>query len=350
MGAGAGVSCALNAVMQADPDGVAGAVAALDPGLQEKLLAALGPDVQQTTASTSGVGDERGGGSKDSMSKRGSFAMEYAIPDEEPDPEVAEFCECSKVPLFANPVKQYMMFSMVRRMVNGKVKVGDGKTDCTYAEVAEFEAKAWGEKPAEALEMFKAARPYSQTGYESKAPKVGDIAPDGPVLLLKEEGESTLLEEVRRAAGGSKFCGISFDSVTCPVWRSFAGYDFSTAAGRKGVPVLHVYTREAHGSDDFDAPPNNTGPLALTKSLPMHKTAAERRGAATGAAEMMTTQLAKEVDMVLDSMDDTLEKAWEARPFRFYIVEVETSKVVYASGLAPFNMPAKLQGIRDLST
>jgi hypothetical protein len=243
-----------------------------------------------------------------------------------------------------------MMFSMVRKMVNGKVKIGDGKTDCTYAEVAEFEAKAWGDKPAEALEMFKAARPYSQSGYESKAPKVGDSAPDGPVLLLKEEGESTLLAEVKKAAGDGKYCGISFDSVTCPVWRSFAGYDFHAAAAKKGVPVLHVYTREAHGSDDFDAPPNNTGPLALTKSVPMHKTAAERRGAATGAAEIMKRQLSKEVDMVLDSMDDALEKAWEARPFRFYIVEVETGKVVYASGLAPFNMPAKLQGIKDLST
>ena len=45
--------------------------------------------------------------------------------------------------------------------------------------------------------------------------------------------------------------------------------------------------------------------------------------------------------MVLDGMDDGLEAAYEARPFRLYVVQVASKTVVHKTGLAPFNMDAK---------
>lgn len=242
------------------------------------------------------------------------------------------------------------MVGMVRKMVNSKVKIGDGKNDVTMDEVQAFEKKTWSAKSPEEYSAFKAARPYSLEGYETKAPKVGEIAKDGTVLPLDAGGPSTLLAEVKKLArsGSSKYCAISFDSITCPVWRTFGGQDFHHACSGLGLPVLHVYTREAHGSDDFDAPPNKDGPIALSQPVIMHKTEADRRNAAKGAQSILSKQVGGNVTMVLDDMSDTLEKAYEARPFRMYIVEAETNKIVFATGLTPFNMQAKTDAIRKL--
>ena len=44
--------------------------------------------------------------------------------------------------------------------------------------------------------------------------------------------------------------------------------------------------------------------------------------------------------------DDNIEALYEARPWRQYIIEAETGKVIAALGLAPFNMDGKLAVIR----
>merc|ERR1711904_542477 len=198
--------------------------------------------------------------------------------------------------------------------------IANNERDCTATEVQEHEYKAWHDDPKKApkWDAFAAARPYSVKGYEVKAPVAGAAAPDGAVLSMQEGGEaSTLLAEVKKiaASSSSKYVALSFDSVTCPVWRMFGGQDLGKAS--KGIPCLHVYTREAHGKDDFDAPPNGSGPMALTREINMHKTEAERRQAACEAQGVMVKQLGAEEGnhWVLDNMEDSLEKAYEARPF-----------------------------------
>ena len=53
------------------------------------------------------------------------------------------------------------------------------------------------------------------------------------------------------------------------------------------------------------------------------------------------------VSMWTDTMDDNLEKLYEARPWRWYVIEADSGKVVAATGLAPFNMKGKLDKIRE---
>ena len=48
----------------------------------------------------------------------------------------------------------------------------------------------------------------------------------------------------------------------------------------------------------------------------------------------------------MDGMDDALEAAYEARPWRWYVIEVATGKVISSTGLAPFNMKGKLAKIK----
>jgi len=51
--------------------------------------------------------------------------------------------------------------------------------------------------------------------------------------------------------------------------------------------------------------------------------------------------------MWIDTMDDNLEKLYEARPWRQYVIEAETGKLIAATGLAPFNMDGKIEVIKN---
>ena len=51
-------------------------------------------------------------------------------------------------------------------------------------------------------------------------------------------------------------------------------------------------------------------------------------------------------NMWMDTMDDNLEALYEARPWRQYVVDVTTGKVVAKIGLAPFNMDGKCAVIK----
>ena len=52
------------------------------------------------------------------------------------------------------------------------------------------------------------------------------------------------------------------------------------------------------------------------------------------------------VTMFMDGMDDALEAAYEARPWRWYVIEAESGKVITSTGLAPFNMKGKLNKVK----
>ena len=51
--------------------------------------------------------------------------------------------------------------------------------------------------------------------------------------------------------------------------------------------------------------------------------------------------------MWMDGMDDKLEAMYEARPWRQYVVEVATGKIIAKLGLAPFNMNGKMKVIKE---
>lgn len=50
----------------------------------------------------------------------------------------------------------------------------------------------------------------------------------------------------------------------------------------------------------------------------------------------------------MDTMDDNLEKIYESRPWRQYVVDVKQGTVVGSIGLGPFNHEGKLAKMKEL--
>ena len=195
---------------------------------------------------------------------------------------------------------------------------------------------------------FQINRPYCIPGYTTKAPRVGDIAPDGPLHSLKHSGpSSTLLVEVRKlaAAAGSDKVVLGFDAMTCPFWRAYCAFDLMQACG--SVPILHIYSQEAEPEDTFNAGGSQSAgkPLDIAPPIKFHHTLADRRAAALKAKSVLQ-KFSSRVEMWIDGMDDELEGLYESRPWRYYVLEAASGKVLENSSLAPFNVEAKCAAIR----
>jgi len=292
-----------------------------------------------------------------------------------------------------SPTMAKAMQPMMRYMMDGLMHVTDHYNDATYTEVQNFMVpssvgKPFLDKPGtfdESMEprmtevampvmglktmkmsrikmaeagpphdkgitwdKFKEHRGYAMPGYTPKHPCPGDIAPDGPILSISGGEPSTLLTEARKmaAAAGSKTVILCFDAITCPFFRAYAAEDLHKVTN--GVPQLHVYLREAEPCDVFDAGGMHClTPLKMKRYIPWHKTEAERAQAAADTKTFLEGFEGKgKVNMWMDGMDDKLEAIYEARPWRWYVVEAESGKVVACTGLAPFNMKGKLAKIQ----
>lgn len=197
-------------------------------------------------------------------------------------------------------------------------------------------------------EKFAEHRGYACPGFEPKHPKEGEAVPDGKILSVDGGEPSTLLAEAKKlaAASGSATVAICFDAITCPFFRAYAAEDMFKVMN--GVPMLHVYIREAEPSDIFDAGGMHcVTPLKMKRHIPWHKTEADRAEAAKDTRTFMESFMGKgKVKMWMDTMDDSLEAAYEARPWRWYVIEAESGKLVAATGLAPFNMAGKLRKLK----
>ena len=88
-------------------------------------------------------------------------------------------------------------------------------------------------------------------------------------------------------------------------------------------------------------------PLKMKRHIPWHKTEAERAEAAKDTKIFLESFMGKgKVHMWMDTMDDKLEAMYEARPWRQYVIEAESGKMIAATGLAPFNMEGKIAKIK----
>ena len=269
----------------------------------------------------------------------------------EVDPVPDHFCSISGAPVFKHPIMMSKMMPMMRSMMNNKMGVGDNTVELTMEQVKSHEWDVW-HSPGKDWNLYTKHRPYNLKDYVNKVPKAGDAAPDAPVLsMVPGSSPSTLLAEAKKlaAAKGTDVVAVLFFSMTCPVGRVYAWHDLYKAATKKGFPVLCVHTSEAHpyGEGGFHTGVNEAGPMALDKQVPDHKTEDERREAATGAAAVLSKQVGETVTVVLDGMDDALEKAYEARPFRMHLINVKTSTVALQGGVNPLNVPAKLKLIGE---
>jgi hypothetical protein len=182
----------------------------------------------------------------------------------------------------------------------------------------------------------------------SKAPQIGDVAPDGPMHNLTAGGpSSTLLTEARKLAAiaGSDKVVLGFDGMTCPFWRSYAAFDLYQACGN--VPILHIYSLEAEPEDTFNAGGSQSAgqPLDIKPPINFHQNMHERRVAAAKAKLVLELFNTAKVEIWIDGMDDRLESLYEARPWRYYVIEAESGKVLENQSLAPFNIDEKCGAI-----
>lgn len=108
-----------------------------------------------------------------------------------------------------------------------------------------------------------------------------------------------------------------------------------------------MYTHEAHPDDTFPSPLK--GPLALAEPLPAHTSLDERQAVAAKAKAFLEFKMAQPIEMVVGGMDDALEAAYESRPFRLYLINIDdsTPRVLFRTSLAPFNMGSKFQELRS---
>jgi len=286
-----------------------------------------------------------------------------------------------------------MMQPMMRYMMNKLMQVTDHPNDATYKEIQDFMVPASSGRPfvdapgtfeegmvgrttetamgmmgmkvmkMSRVEMIKGVAPhnkgitfekfaehrgYAMPGYQPKHPKDGELAPDGKILSIDGGAASTLLAEAKKmaTAAGSDKVIICFDAITCPFHRAYAAEDLHYAAN--GVPQLHVYLREAEPCDVFDAGGMHcVTPLKMKRYIPWHKNEQERGAAAYDTKKFLEGFEGKgKVNMWMDTMDDNLEAIYEARPWRWYVIEASTGKIITSTGLAPFNMAGKLAKIK----
>merc|ERR1711998_4580 len=316
---------------------------------------------------TSGILNDCGEMSQEDFNANWAERMEACVKEAEGKAAPAAPAKFEGVPYLDAETRQMMYSQLAPLMHVPGVPEGE---EPSYEAIANFmspmmfnpdnkpledEQMAKGFNPRCDWEQFKQFRPYAQKDYESKAPKVGDIAPDGPVLSLAEDGESsTLLTEAKKLAAeaGTDKVVLGFDGMTCMFWRSYCAEQLYKAAG--DTPILHIYSMEAEPEDKFDAggsqseghntevPPM----LHITPAINEHKDVAERRLVASKAKSILETFNDKPVTMVIDDMDNALENAYETRPWRYYVIEAESGKVLSTSSLAPFNIDEKTASMK----
>ena len=105
------------------------------------------------------------------------------------------------------------------------------------------------------------------------------------------------------------------------------------------MEFLSIYIREAHPIDGWWLGGGLTGKLA--RMMLGSKAATDiydpkvinERQAVAGRCEL---ELGYEITTIIDTMDDSVSKAYAAHPTRLYLVGKD-GRVVYAGGLGPFD-------------
>ncbi len=106
---------------------------------------------------------------------------------------------------------------------------------------------------------------------------------------------------------------------------------------RDRVQFLSIYIREAHPLDGWRLGEGVAGQIMGTMGFKPSfevndpKTIEERRS----VADRCQVELKYEIPTYVDEMDDTVSKAYAAKPTRLYLIGLD-GRVAYAGGLGPF--------------
>mmetsp|Transcript_20001 Transcript_20001/g.59591 ORF Transcript_20001/g.59591 Transcript_20001/m.59591 type:complete len:311 (-) Transcript_20001:64-996(-) len=222
--------------------------------------------------------------------------------------------------------------------------VGEAPTevDATLEEVVAAKAEETAKRaalPNAALEVI----PWLEPSYgTSRAPEVGAPAPDGPLRSLA--GYSSTLHKAIDAAGkesGSPRVAVVFFSSTCPVWNWAGAWTYPKQLADAGVPVVFVYVTEYHTADGLPVP-------GMVPSIPMPTTtSAKVKACEVFGRPLVQKAMGRPVDCWVDDAPGHLDAAYEARPWRVYVVDAESKTVAFRAGPGPVNGIAKAKLLAD---
>lgn len=159
---------------------------------------------------------------------------------------------------------------------------------------------------------------------------VGEVAPDGAVITM--EGDTVLLSSYF----GAKPVVLNFGSYSCPHHRKRIAelHALMQAWQHRGVNFLTVYTAEAHPEDDWKLAHQYVNDAEYTNESDFcfyyAKTIAERKA----MAEWLIEKKHFKMQLVLDSMQNSLLKAYNTWPIRLYIIN--QGNIAFCGEQGPF--------------
>ena len=181
--------------------------------------------------------------------------------------------------------------------------------------------------PKELIEKLQAeSKPI-----EAAAPKAGDAAPDFEAERLSVSGQGSG-EQLRLSGFHGRPVALQFGSYTCPVWRAqIDRFNEIYEELQDQFQFLIVYTREAHPEDGWQVEINHDQDVVYDQPTTMNERA--------HIAHTCLTRHGIPMPVLLDDMDDSINKAYSGWPERLYLID-EDGVVRHRSVPGPFKMKA----------
>lgn len=249
----------------------------------------------------------------------------------------------------------------------------DGNVDATLDDVREYMAETQSIRAAHGQ-----AIPWWSPSYgPERAPVVGQAYPDAPLKSAGLTRTSTLRAVVRAAAergapeprprswwssapppeprprswwssapprARKGLVGVVFYSSTCRVWNWGGCWTFPRLLNEYGVPLVFVYVSEFSVTDH--------AALADSRYVPRLEQPTEEDWKAANCLLFGVPMVAAalgwrpdRVDAYLDGVDRPLERAYEAAPWRVYVLDAPTDTVAFRTGPGPLNGIAKARAL-----
>ncbi len=179
---------------------------------------------------------------------------------------------------------------------------------------------------------------------EAAAPQVGEAAPDFEAERLSGSGQRSG-EQLQLSSFRGRPVALQFGSYTCPVWRAqIDRFNEIYEELQDQFQFLTVYTREAHPEDGWKVEINNDQDVVYDQPTSM-----DERARIAGTCQ---SRHGIQMPVLLDEMDDSINKAYSGSPERLYLID-ETGVVRHRSVNGPFQMKvieAWYEALKDYAT
>jgi len=245
-----------------------------------------------------------------------------------------------------------MMFKMMSMrpfgaypMMYNMAVIGDADKDCTLLDMQEKQAPEV-EKRAALPDKMNVIEHW-QKGWIEKVPAAGLPAPEGILHSTTAPYSMTTLHTTLRKlkAPDTDLVGLVFFNATCPVFNCLV-YDVPPMFEDAGIPALYVYVAEFHNKDGVPSP--MVAQIDMPQTLEERGAVAEKYGKPMLLDSLSGFEVTDaDINLMMGSMDNSLEKSYEARPWRLFVINAATMTIGYKSGGGPMNCKPKLKDLTE---